>query len=410
MFHRDLYDKIVGHLSSAKHSIVIGARQTGKTTLLKQVRDYCKAQGYLTVYIDLEHLDILSDLDENPQNLMRYCPDSQLRKYVFIDEVQKLKNPSNFLKQLYDDHIEKEDLKVVATGSSAFWIDMKFDDSLAGRKRIFNLYTCSFQENLLLSGKDTLLEDLRRILSDGNAKSAALRQLQNELLRYMQFGGYPDVVTESDEGEKIMILRDLRDSFVKKNIDESGIGNTEAFYRLFQLLAVQSGGLVNISELSKLLRIKDETVSRYISVMERCFQICMVKPFHRNFGKEVVKMPMCYFLDLGMRNVLMNNFLPFPTNPAQGQIWENQVFRALVDRFGLEEIRFWRTTDKKEVDFVLPDLNPPAAVEVKKSSDAASLSKYKAFTTAYPEIQLLFACLEPFNEDLLRFLFVAETH
>jgi len=391
-------------LDDAKHSIITGPRQTGKTTLLRQLQSHCETLRLPNIFIDLEHRDVLSELDEDPQNLFRYCPEHEGRMYVFIDEVQKLKYPSNFLKQIYDDHKSAGDVKIVATGSSAFYIDRKFNDSLAGRKKIFNLYTCTFSEYLLLSGKEELREELVRIQGDENAKSLVLSQLSNEFLRYMQYGGYPEVVTEKDERGKVEILRDLRDSFVKKDIEESGVNDSDAFFRLFQLLAVQSGGLVNVSELSKTLRMKDETVSRYMDVMAKCFHIAQVRPFHKNLEKELVKMPRCYFLDSGMRNSLMNNFLPFNINPDAGHVWENQVFRILVDGFGVESLRFWRTSDDKEVDFVIPDGNPPLAVEVKKNSHAAALSKYKTFTSSYPDIKLTFACLEPFGESLLRFI------
>jgi len=402
MKQRLLYQKLVEHLEVKKHTIIVGARQTGKTTLLKQLRTYCDKQGWPTVFLDLEHKDIRDELDKNPENVFLYCPSVEQRIYIFLDEIQKLKDPSNFLKQLYDDYSDGTKIKIVVTGSSAFYIDDKFNDSLAGRKRVFRLFTCSFFEHLLLSGKDDLAKEVERIKAVDNAKSTMLQQLQREFYEYMRFGGYPEVVTEKNENEKIALLKDLRDSFVKKDIDEAGIKDEETFYALFQLLAIQAGNLTNTSELSKTLRVKDETIGKYIDVMEKCFHVVRVKPFHRNLSKELVKMPMTYFLDSGMRNVLVNNFQPFITNPSQGQIWENQAFRILADKYGIEELRFWRTTDKKEVDFVLPMLTPPLAYEIKTSENAAKLSKYKTFTETYPEISFGFLTLNPFSEELIK--------
>lgn len=404
MYHRELFDDLSRHLISDKHSIIVGPRQTGKTTLLKQLRSQCKAAGQPSVFIDLEHRDVLSELDKDPENLFLYCPKTSERIYIFIDEIQRLKDPSNFLKQIYDDHKSAGDVKIIASGSSAFYVDEKFNDSLAGRKRIFSLYTCSFTEYLLLSGKENLLEELIRICQVPEAKTTALALLRGEFLKYMQFGGYPDVVIEKDEEEKKQILMDLRDSFVKKDIDEAGIENQDAFYRLFKLLAIQTGGLTNINEISRILRIKAETVSKYLSVMEKCFHIGLVRPFHKNLEKELVKMPVCYFFDSGMRNMLINNFMPFNQNPDSGKIWENQVFGILVNKYGRDEIRFWRTTDKKEVDFILPNIQEPFAVEVKTGAVYALFKKYRTFTEAYPEMALRFACIEPFDEDVLRFV------
>ena len=402
MKHRKIYSELQQHLSSKRHTILVGPRQTGKTTLLKQLRDYCKEQGWPTVYLDLEHRDIRDELDKAPGNLFLYTPMTQERVYVFIDEIQKLKDPSNFLKQNYDDWKDTNRIKIVATGSSAFYMDAKFNDSLAGRKHVFRLYTCDFEEYLLLGDKEEMLAEVKRLRSDDAAKSPMLPLLQRELHEYMRFGGYPDVVTETAEGEKIDILKDLRDSFVKKDIEDAGIKDSDAFYRLMQVLATQVGGLTNSSELGKILRMKNDTVVRYMDVMEKSFHIVRVKPFFRNLEKELVKMPMTYFLDSGMRNVLLNNFQPFILSPNKGQTWENYAFRMLVDKYGADEIRFWRTTNKKEVDFVLPMTTPPLAYEVKNNVHAADLSKYKTFREAYPDFQFRFFCLDPFTEDVLR--------
>lgn len=402
MKHRSIYIELQKHLSSKRHTILVGPRQTGKTTLLKQLRDYCKEQGWPTVYLDLEHKDIRSELDKDPGNIFLYAPMTQERVYIFIDEIQKLTDPSNFLKQIYDDWKDSQRVKIVATGSSAFYMDAKFNDSLAGRKRVFRLYTCDFEECLLLGGKEDLLEEVRRLRSMPNAKSSILPLLQREFLEHIRFGGYPDVVTETSEEEKIEILKDLRDSFIKKDIEDAGIKDEDAFYRLMQVLASQTGGLTNSSDLSKMLRMKNETVVKYMDVMEKSFHIVRVKPFFRNLEKELVKMPMTYFLDSGMRNVLLNNFQPFILSPDKGKTWENQAFRILVDRYGVDEVRFWRTTDKKEVDFVLPMQSPPLAYEVKQNEHAADANKYKTFRETYPEFQFRFLCLEPFSENVLR--------
>src|SRR5665647_1884350 len=142
-------------------------------------------------------------------------------------------DPSNFLKLLYDEHSAQ--IKIVASGSSAFYIDNQFKDSLAGRKKIFQLYTCSFDEYLELSGKSDLREERDHLLKNGDFKSTLTDYLRVEWESYMIYGGYPAIVTEPDKQEKINRLKDIRDSFVKRDILESGVVNETAFYNLFRI-------------------------------------------------------------------------------------------------------------------------------------------------------------------------------
>ena len=146
MIRRKLFYKLQEHLSKKEFSIITGARQTGKTTLLKQLAEHCQLKGDSNVFLNLENRSILADLDENPLNLLKYLPESNRRVVVFIDEIQYLGDPSHFLKLIFDDHHQK--IKIVATGSSAFYMDDRFRDSLDGRKRVFQLFTCSFRQYL----------------------------------------------------------------------------------------------------------------------------------------------------------------------------------------------------------------------------------------------------------------------
>lgn len=400
MRRRFVFDRLVAHLPNKRFSIIVGARQTGKSTVMDQLLKHCKGLGYATASLNAEHKDVRENLNEAPENLFQYLPDTKEKVYVFIDEIQKLDDPTNFLKVLWDDH--KDKLKIIATGSSAFYMDEKFDDSLAGRKTIFNLYTCTFEEYLYLLEKDDLLEEFRRVKQNPEAKSTALPLIKAAFYRFMQYGGYPEVVVTQDDEAKVEILKDLRDSYVKKDLQDAGVKDSEAFYKLFRILAIQACGLVNTSELAKTVRIKEETVKHYMDIMQKSFHLRLVKPFFRNLEKELVKMPMAYFMDSGMRNVLTGNFLPISGNPDIGGIWENQVFRILADKYDIDELRFWRTTDKKEVDFVLPMLQQPLAFEVKANSNDEKPSKYKVFREAYPEFLFSFYTLEPFDEDLIR--------
>ena len=394
---RNLFATLQKHLEKKEFTILTGARQTGKSTLLKQLESNCKQSGIPTVFLNLENKSILTELNKSPLALFHYLPETEQRIVIFIDEIQYLDNPSNFLKLLYDEHAPK--LKIVATGSSAFYIDSNFKDSLAGRKRVFTLYTCSFDEYLLLREKTDLLKEMNRLSKQKGAKSVLLSTLEVEWNNYMLYGGYPAVILEMDIEEKKQRLNEIKDSFVKRDILESGVKNETAFYLLFRILADQTGNLLNVNELSTTLRIKADTVENYLFILRKCFYIALIKPFYCNLRKELTKMPKVYLLDTGLRNCLLNNFEPLNFRLDKGALWENTYFRMLLNVYPQDELFYWRTSAGNEVDFVLPNIQTPYAVEVKYDQSAIKESKYKLFSSNYPDIPLRYAYLNPFTES-----------
>jgi len=246
------------------------------------------------------------------------------------------------------------------------------------------------------------LQEQKRILANEHAKTAQLDYLRHEWEAYMLYGGYPAVITEQDRNEKIEKLREIRDSFVKRDILESGVQNETAFFHLFRLLAEQSGCLVNVHELSATLRIKNDTVNNYLHILQKSFHLALVKPYFRNLRKELTKMPKAFLLDTGLRNCLLNNFQQVPVRMDKGELWETMYFRVLADKYGLDSIHYWRTADGNEVDFVLPETEKPCAIETKYDEALIKPGKYKKFRETYPEMPLHFAWIHPFNEDFFR--------
>lgn len=404
MVHRKIFDKLKEHLLKKEYTILTGARQTGKSTLLRQLEIYCRQTMIPVVFFNLENKTTLAELNENPLNILKFIPEPHKKTVALVDEVQYLDDPSNFLKLLYDEHSEQ--IKIVATGSSAFYIDRQFRDSLAGRKKLFQLNTCSFEEYLLLSGKSHLLEEVEHLLNNPDYKSTYLDYLHIEWEEYMIYGGYPAIITESDKQEKINRLKEIRDSFVKRDILESEIVNEAAFYNLFRILAAQTGSLVNINELSSTLRIKNDTVNNYLNVLQKCFYITLTRPFYRNLRKELVKMPKVFFLDTGLRNCLLNNFQPLAERTDKGDLWENTIFRILADKCGVDVIQYWRTSGGNEVDFILSDNTGIKAIEAKYGKEQFRVNKYKLFRETYPEIPIKYLWLNPFDHDFFRRVYI----
>ncbi len=353
-----------------------------------------------TVFINLENKELLNLLDASPLNILSFISSPDQRTIVFIDEVQYLSDPSNFLKHLFDDHVSQ--IKIVASGSSAFYLDDKFRDSLAGRKRIFKLMTCDFEDYLSIQGKEELWNEVLNIRELSGYRSLMIDQLKFEWERFMIYGGYPSVVTEPDLKEKKEILQEIQNSFIKRDIFEAGVRNEMVFYQLFKILAEQTGQLINLNELSNTLRVRSETIQNYLRVMQVCFHVVLIRPFYSNLRKELIKMPKVYFLDNGLRNSLINNFHDIQTRVDRGELWEQTLFRILADHHDVDQIRFWRTADGKEVDFVAPDVEIPFAIEAKLDKNLIKESKYQIFKDAYPAIKLNFGNMYPWSEDFFR--------
>ena len=390
MIRRKKHTIISNHISKREFTILIGARQIGKSTLLKQLFEELKQNGEAVFFLNLDRKDILEELNQNPENLLKMCPlQSDKKIIVFIDEIQYLDDATNFLKLLFDEYSTQ--LKIVATGSSAFYIDRQFNDSLVGRKKIFQMGTLDFEEFLLFKNRADLVNEISQFKSKKKSKSIQENLLWAYMDEFINYGGYPAVVLEENVEDKIELLREIRDSYIKREVLESGITDETKFYRMLMLLASQTGNLLNVNEISNTLRISNATVENYLYVLQKCFHITLLKPFYANLRKELTKMPKVYINDLGLRNVLINYFSPLEQRADKGAVLENFSFRLLSERFEEDQIKYWRTADGNEVDFVIETSYLKGfAVEIKFSEQEAKTSKYNKFIQNYPDFPLEF--------------------
>lgn len=390
---RQIHQTIKNHLDRKEYTIITGARQSGKTSLIQALYNEIKNGNKTVNYISFEDKDILMAINNHPEEIFSYTPrpekfftgtnKSGRPFYLFIDEVQLAANPSNFLKYLYDTY--GENLKIIATGSSAFYIDSKFKDSLAGRKRLFELQTLNFEEWLKFKELPDLSEELNIIRTQDDYISARNIELLENFNEFLVFGGYPAVVLENDRDEKINLLKDLKNSFLKRDIDDSGISNPDKFYNLLSVLAGQTGNLVNRNELANTIEVDNKTVDKYLYILQKCFHIELLKPFYSNLRKELSKMPKVYFKDSGLRNVALNRFFDFKLREDQGALIENFVFNRLTEIYDNDNIRFWRTTDKKEIDFIATSsFGHGFAYEVKMKCKKIKHGSFSKFIESYP--------------------------
>ena len=352
LIKREIFEEIAAHLKLEEITVITGARQTGKTTLFLQLKDYLIARKVKESQIRFFNLDLINDLFavNNQGDFIKFLKEELKRErfiYCFIDEIQRIENAGKFLKGIYD---LKLPVKFVVSGSSSLEMKAKISEPLTGRKRIFHLWPFSFPEYILwvepsLSGR--LKEEAVSVISRG--------KIMGYFFDYVVFGGYPKVVLSSSAKEKIDILNEIYSSYIEKDIvGFLKVKNPFAFAKLVSLLAAQAGGLVNLHELSSTIGINFRTMENYLFALENTFVISLARPYFTNARKELTKMPKVYFVDTGMRNLSVKDFSAFADNRDKGQLLEN-IIASSISRRQEGALNYWRTKDKNEVDFVIRD-------------------------------------------------------
>ena len=394
---RKLHKAIKKHIPKKEYTIITGARQVGKTSLLlalyKELSETKKQVHYLT----FEDYEVLESINKHPEEIFRYVPrplkliepskEKQNIVYLLIDEIQYAATPTSFLKYLFDTY--GENLKIIATGSSAFYIDQKFEDSLAGRKRIFELKSLDFEEWLTFNKQHRILEELIEVRKQKEYISSSSHEFINHFHNYLLFGGFPRVVLEKNQTDKIYILRELMNSFLKKDLLESNITRTDKFYKFFSLLAGQIGNLINRNELANTLGVDNKTIERYLFVLQKSFHIELIRPFSSNLRKELTKMPKLFFKDTGLRNIALNNFSDVDNRTDTSALLENYLFLRLSQIYDADSIRFWRTADGKEIDFIVNDtFGGKYAYEVKLNCKTGKNKSTHKFASTYPDFSI----------------------
>ncbi len=365
LIKRDLMDELKDHLSKREISLIIGPRQVGKTTLMLLLKDYLEDRGEKTAFLSL---DFEGDKQFfSSQSALIKKLELELGKeedYVFIDEIQRKENAGVFLKGLYDLNLP---YKFIVSGSGSLELKEKIHESLVGRKRVFELNPVSFEEFVNFKTGYRYEKKLNEFFEVEQEKTESL------LLEYLNFGGYPRVILEETLEEKRKNIDEILQSYLEKDISYLlRVERVDAFSSLIKILASQIGQLVNYSEICLTAGISMQTLKNYLWYAEKTFIVQRLTPYFRNPRKEIIKSPVIYFYDLGLRNYALGLFGNLPMLPELGLVFENFVFNILRDkiRFSGASLHFWRTKDKAEVDFVVNFGESILPIEV----------KYKNFT------------------------------
>jgi len=374
---RIVFDEIKKYLHTDDIIVLHGARQVGKTTILYYIENYLKKQGEDAYFIDLEDSRFVRILDTGVAEFIRHLkeegllsPGRKRKTFVFIDEIQYLSDPSSFLKLTADHH---KNIKLIVSGSSSFAIKTKFKDSLVGRTVNFEIFNLSFREFLLFR---------QHPFQEGMAyTSKKIDDLRTLFKEYILYGGYPKIVLTPEIDKKEKYLQQIIDTYVKKDIrDLADIKDIDKFNKLLEALASQSGQQLNVAELSNTTKIAKQTIEKYLFIMENTYIIKLVKPFSKNIRSELFKLPKIYFYDTGLMQML---WLKGLQKEIIGNVFETGIFAELVKKYTHEAIFYWRTKDKKEIDFILKIKTSILPIEVKLNFEQFNPTAVQYFNKHY---------------------------
>lgn len=357
------YQDLLKYLKTGKVLVLYGARQVGKTTLLK---NFLKTTPLQAKFVSGDNLKIQTILGSREfAKIQGFCEGYQL---LIIDEAQNIPQIGLGLKIIVD-NVPK--IKVLVTGSSSFDLANQVGEPLVGRKKTLTLYPFSQAE---------LLQSQNKF------------ELQERLAEYLIYGSYPEVILAKTKKQKIEYLLEISEAYLFKDILAlEKIKNSQTLMQLVQLLALQVGSEVSLNELANKLRISVKTVARYLDLLEKSFVLKSLGGFRSNLRRAVTQKRKYYFVDLGIRNAVINNFNSLELRADVGALWENFCF---LERTKLLEYTrknkgqyFWRTYAKQEIDYLEEGNGKLGAFEFKWSPQP-KIKIPPDFLRCYPDIKL----------------------
>ncbi|MBU3923440.1 MAG: ATP-binding protein [Nanoarchaeota archaeon] len=368
--NRDLEQKLKKYMGAKEILAVVGARQCGKTTLVREVFDGIKSGK--KKFITFEDRSVLEMFTEDIDLFI----DKYVKgfNYLFIDEFQYAKEGGKLLKFIYD----TEKVKIVITGSSAVDLSIHSIKFLVGRIFVFELYPFSFKE--FLRYKD---ERVYGVFKKGKYSKEMIDMINKYYDEFVIYGGYPRVVVSKDNEERKEVLKNIYNTYFLKEIKEIlQLSDDYKLSKLIKVLALQLGGLLNYNELSNATGFSYLDLLKNLNILKKTFVCLESRPFFSNKKKELVKTSRIYFLDNGLRNYIISNFQGLVDRVDGGVLNENFVAGELV-KMGVF-LKYWRTKVGAEVDFVIEKNGKIVPLEVKSNLVSDKITRsYKNFIDMY---------------------------
>lgn len=375
MFKRLLQQEILERCFRQKAIILLGARQVGKTTLLRTIMQERQEK---TLYLNCDEPQTVSALTN--RNLGELQMLVGTNRFVVIDEAQKVDNIGLTLKLIVDNMPE---VQVVATGSSAFELRNRLNEPLTGRKYEYQMFPVSTDEIYQTEG---YLEVKKR--------------LESRLI----YGSYPEILNQNDEPKEL--LRMLTDSYLYKDIlATDNLRKPDLLDKLLRALSFQVGSEVSYNELAQTVGSDSKTVEKYIELLEKCFVIFRLNGLSRNLRNELKKAKKVFFYDNGVRNAIIQQFAAADMRNDMGALWENFFISERIKhnhyRHRFCNIYFWRTKGQQEIDYIEEADGVFNVFEMKWNAGKSKAGIPKSFLEAYPVASTAVVTPENYLEFLM---------
>ncbi|GAB4198867.1 MAG: ATP-binding protein [Bacteroidia bacterium] len=345
-------------ISKKRVLMIYGPRRVGKTTLIKEFLKNTRLKYKLDSGDHIQTQILFGSQDFN--KIKDYLEGYEL---LIIDEAQQIKNIGQTLKIIIDEF----PMYVIVSGSSSFELSHNTGEPLTGRKNTLLLYPIS-------------LFELKKIYNT--------YEIKNKLNDWLIYGMYPEVINAKTKKEKRIILQELVDSYLLKDVFSlERIKSPSQFVDLLKLLAFQIGSEVSLNELASQVRLDVKTVARYLDLLEKSYVIKKLNVFNKNKRQEIVSKSKYYFIDNGIRNAIINQFNSPDSRNDMGELFENFIIieklKQITYKRDSTQIFFWRTKQQHELDMVLVKDNKIKGLEIKFNKGKIKASTANTFKSLY---------------------------
>ena len=354
MLKRVITQEIEKALKISPVVLIAGARQIGKSTLVSKLK---------REYIVMDDITQLDAAINDPQGYIKRIP-----KPITIDEIQKAPQLLTPIKMYVDK--DRRNGEFLLTGSANVLNLKKSNESLAGRLIELTMYPFSAKEK----NQDTKTNVVDMLFEKKLSSLNIDKKACDNLPRFIIEGGYPLSFMMSDAKERFMWFNSYISTYIERDIRSIGeLRDLDGFIRFFNILAPRTANILNKSDIANDTKLNSITVDNYISLLEKVYQAHLLKPYFENIGKTFIKSPKVYLTDSGMSCHVLNirDEEDLKNSRYKGSIYETFIFSELLKHITYSkdvlEFFYYRTQDKKEIDFIVKKGEEILAIEVKSS-------------------------------------------